>query len=183
MSEQNGNGDGDHPRTPLEVVEQRIATRLRLETVEVVPSGPPSSSEEDPLSAWKMRVPGKPVTLEQIHAGLIATCEYSEAAIEGGLKMAADVHEVVRTVDQRTQQIAILTAKAEVTSAFVHRVDEELASNNEILKAVRKDVQFLKDDVREIKQYALESARQLPVIKEMLADLIGRFPEPEPSKN
>jgi hypothetical protein len=180
MSDKNGNGDGDHSQTPLEAVQERIATRLRLETVEVVPmSVPPSSSpEEDPLTAWKMRVPGQPVTLEQIHAGLIATCEYSEAAIEGGLRMAADVHEVVKTVDQRTQQIAILTAKAESTSAFVHKVDDELASNNEILKAVRKDVQFLKDDVREIKEYSMESARQLPVIKEMLAEIIGRLPAP-----
>lgn len=188
MSKDNGEKPS-RPSSPLENVESRIAARQAMETLHVeeyaseYPSNYSSVSkeeeapitEDDPLTAWKKRVPGKPITLEQIHAGLLATCEYSEAAIEGGIKMATDVHEIVRTVDARTQQIATLTAKAESTSKFVHKVDEELATNNKLLAEVRKDVQFLKDDVREIK----EVSRQIPAIKDMLGEILARLPEPE----
>jgi hypothetical protein len=152
------NGEKPHrPVSPLEVVEKRIAARhaSEEEALQIVEPDAstahdtePPVTEDDPLTAWKRRVPGKPITLEQIHAGLIATCEYSEAAIEGGIRMAADVHEVVQTVDQRTQQIAILTARAESTSAFVHRIDQELADKNVTLEAMRRDVQFLAGDER-----------------------------------
>ncbi len=189
MSDHNGNGDR---LTPLEAVEQRIATRLRLETIPgpLREEGPTSTAEEepspitedDPLIAWKRRTPGKPVTLEQLHAGLIATCEYSEAAIEGGLKMASDVHEVVQTVDQRTRQIAILTAKAESTSAFVHKIDEEMAASNRLLAEVRRDVQFLKDDMREVKALSQQAALQLPVVKDMLGEILARLPDPGSEK-
>jgi hypothetical protein len=134
-----------------------------------------SSDDIDPLTEWKRRVPGKAVTLEQVHSGLIATCEYSEAAIEGGIKMAADVHEVVQTVALRTHQIEVLTAKVEVNSAFMNKVDEELASNNKALHEVRKDVQFLKDDLREVR----DATRQIPAIKDMLGEILARLPEPK----
>jgi len=175
----------------LDAVEQQIAAlqaeeaqEASLETLDVEgsPHSPdveeaPVSSEEDPLNAWKRRVPGKPVTLEQIHAGLIATCTYSEAAIEATVKMAQDVNEVVRTVDDRTRQIAILTAKMESTNAFVHKVDEELAEGNKLLAGLRKDVQFMKDDLRELKGVP----QQLAAIKGMLVEIIDRLPSPEES--
>jgi hypothetical protein len=189
MSTKNGNGDKP---TPLEAVEERIAARLATEHVSETlhhvgssehPPGveeePISSVDADPLTAWKRRVPGKPVTLEQIHDGLIATCEYSEAAIEGGLKMASEVHEVAQTVEHHSQQIAVMTAKVESTSAFVHKVDEELATNSKLLVEVRKDVQFLKDDMREVKEISRLSSRQLPAIKDMLGEILARLPEPE----
>lgn len=135
----------------------------------------PPTSSDDPLTAWKRRKPGEPVTLEQIHAGLIATCEYSEAAIEGGIKMAADVHEVVQTVELRSQQIAILTSRLETSISHVHKVDDELADNTKILAEVRKDVQFLKDDMREVKEHS----KQIPAIKDMLGEILARLPEPK----
>lgn len=189
MSDHNGGNGGNGDKTPrhsvLDVVEQQIVALQAEEAVEEAVSGHshvaddvPPSTEEDPLNSWKRRVPGKPITLEQIHAGLIATCTYSEAAIEATVKMAHDIHEVVRTVDDRTRQIAILTAKLESTSAFVHRVDEELAAGNKILAGMRKDVQFIKDDLREIQGVP----QQLAAIKGMLVDILARLPEPEDEK-
>ncbi len=182
------NGEKPHrPSSPLEVVEQRIAARQAAETVETFQVGssvPPTVgvedeepgpvTEDDPLTAWKRRKPGQDITLEQIHQGLIVMCEYSEAAIEGGIKMAADVYEIVQTVDQRTQQIATLTVKAEATSRFAHKVDEKLASSNKVLAEVRKDVQFLKDDMREVEAHC----SQIPAIKEMLGEILARLPDP-----
>jgi hypothetical protein len=184
MSNENGNGDRpSRPSTPLEAVEARIAARMQAEPLLVGATIPAPEgleveeespiTEDDPLSSWKKRVPGKPVTLEQVHAGLIATCEYSEAAIEGGIKMAADVHEVVQTVDLRTQQIAMLTAKVETNSSHTHKVDEELSSANKMLSEVRRDVQFLKDDMREVK----ETTKKIPAIIDMLGEILARLPE------
>ena len=197
MSDHNGGngGNGDKPsrHSSLDVVEEQIAARQAEEAQEAslgtldveasapfpdVEEAPPSSTEDDPVNAWKRRVPGKPVTLEQIHAGLIATCTYSEAAIEATVKMAQDVNEVVRTVDDRTQQIAILTAKAESTNAFVHKVDAEMAEGNKLLSGLRKDVQFMKDDLRELKGVT----QQLAAIKGMLVEIIARLPSPEESE-
>lgn len=186
MSSKNGD-DHSHERSALDVAEERIAARQSAESEEALLEGlsaatepPPSLAEEeapltqdDPLTAWKRRIPGKPVTLEQIHAGLIATCEYSEAAIEAGIKIARDVREVVQTVDERTRQMAYLTTKAEVTSAFAHKIDEDLVRTNETLNAVRREVQFLKDDMREVK----EATSHLAAIKDMLAEIIIRIPD------
>src|ERR1700676_759104 len=99
MSDRNGDDKPSRPESPLEAVERRITTRLRVETAEAnqlkgqVEEESPITGD-DPLTAWKRKIPGKVVSLEQIHDGLIATCEYSEAAIEGGLKMASELHEV-----------------------------------------------------------------------------------------
>ena len=187
MSDQNGEKPS-RPSSPLEAVEQRIAARhseedaLQVGVLLTEPSPPmveegegPPSTEDDPLTSWKKRTPGKPITMEQLHSGLIATCEYSEAAIEGGIKMAADVHEVVQTVELRTQQIAMLSAKVETNTTFVHRVDEELSVNNKQLAEVRRDVQFLKDDVREIKA----AVGKIPAVIEMLGEILARLPEPK----
>jgi chromosome segregation ATPase len=169
MSEQNG--DKPHQYTALEMVEQHIAAQEAAEKGESSSIPGESESSEDPLNAWKS---GKPVTLEQIHHGLIATCGYAEAAIESTIKMAADVHSLEQNVEQRTEQMAHLTAKLETTSVFMHRIDEELAVNNKQLSEVRRDVQYLKDEMREMKPLM----RQIPAIKDILGEILGRLPPP-----
>jgi hypothetical protein len=177
MSEHNGNGE--RPSTPLQNIEQRIVNRTasEREMYAVRPTDPAPGMDDDmppstdPLTSWKDR--GEPITLERVHAGLIATCEYAEAAIEGGIKMAADVHEIVKSVELRTQQIALLTTKVEINSKHTHKVDDELATQHKVLNEVRRDVQTLKDDMREVK----EAVQSVPALKEMLGEILARLPE------
>lgn len=174
------NGDKPHRPHPTDVAQK---SRIRPESVDVVsdssippPSGDePDPFEDDPLTAWKRRDPNKPVTLDQIHQGLIAVCEVSKAAMESGLKTAADVHELVQTIDQRTHQIAVLTAKVEATEKFAHKIDDEVARNNRLLVEIRRDVQFLKDDMRDVK----EQTNKIPAILEILGEILARLPAPQ----
>ena len=168
MSAENGNGK---PRPDLEDVSPEPTLRVDFLT----DPAPPIEDDPDPLSSWKIREAGKPVTLEQIHSGLIAAVEYTKAAIEGTIKMTADLNEAV---DVRTKQINILSVKAESSSQFIHKLDEETAKTAKMLDGVRRDVQFMKDDVREIKVDARQAASQLPAIKELLGEILARLPDP-----
>ena len=188
----NGDDKHAHDRSAMDVAEERLAARHEAEAAEEADllagftgsTEPPPmdgagveehspDTHDDPLSAWKRRIPGKPVTMDQIHQGLIAVCEYSEAAVEATIKIHQDVREVVQTVDDRTRQMAYLTAKVESTFVFANKIDEDLATTNATLAAMRKDVQFLKDDMKEVKEATLH----LSAIKDMLAEIIMRLPD------
>jgi hypothetical protein len=188
----NGNGSSDNPSleelvwavdhpgpdVDLEQIPLEIDPNPALENDFLADYEDDEVTDPDPLSSWKRRDPSRPVTLEQLHSGLIATYEYSKVAIEGHIQMAADVRDVVSAVDVRTQQIDGLSAKVESVTVFVHQIDTETAKTSKMLEGVRRDVQFLKDDVREIKVSSAEAARQLPVIKDMLGEILARLPDP-----
>jgi hypothetical protein len=160
----NGHGEG-HPEISMEP------------DVHFYTDTPPhekSKPDPDPLTSWRQREAGKPVTLEQIHSGLIAAVEYTKAAIEGNLGMTVDLSDAVVV---RAEQISGLSAKVENLSAFVHKIDEESAKRDKVIDGVRRDVQFMKDDVREIKTDAREAASQLPAIKDLLSEILARLPE------
>lgn len=142
----------------------------------------PLSDEDDPLHAWKKRMEGSPITLELLHEGLISLSQFSEAAIEGGIKLAADVNRALPHVQRNADHIKVISAKIETLaskvesiSTHIHQVDEELAAVHKTLGFVRKDVQFLKDDIREIK----EIVQQIPAIKDLLGEILVRLPEPK----
>lgn len=177
------NGDKPHgpeiTGTPLEVVEQQIAERRAEEEqaglhssldVEEVPLAP----EDDPLHRWKHRASGETITLEKIHEGLLAVAQFSEAAIEGGIRMAADIHKALPFVELNAHQLRVVAAKLESTDRHINQVDDELAKMGKAFNGIRKDVQAIRDDMREMSQ----AARQLPVIKDMLAEILARLPEP-----
>ena len=164
----NGYGIGDaHPEVSLEP-----DVRFYTDSEAPVPEEP--DLDPDPLTSWRQRPGGKQVTLEQIHVGLIASVEYTKAAIAGNLKLANELNEALAV---RTEQISGLSAKVENLSAFVHKLDEEGGKTSKVIDEVRRDVRFMKDDVREIKTDAREAASQLPAIKDLLSEILSRLPE------
>jgi hypothetical protein len=175
----NENGDGPrHRDNPLGAIRARIEERL-AEVHDEPRTGTIARGQEpdDPLTDWKRKGPGNSITLEQIHTGLIVTCEYSEAAIEGGLQTAHDVRAVVASAEVRNEMLLGLAVKVEATQIMVHQVDQELASGNKVLNEVRRDVQFLKDDVRVVLPAVESMMGDLRAIKSMLGDILVRLPE------
>lgn len=167
---------------PLTAVRQRIANRLR-KPISIIPPPPEGSTVEegDALFNWKKRIAGGAVTLDQIHIGLIAVVEYSEAAIESGIKMAADVRLVKNTLEAREEQLAVLATRIETAAQLAKKVEEEIAKTNKSLDAseaamlhVRRDVQYLKDEMVEVKDHV----KQIPALKELLGEILERLPEP-----
>ena len=183
MSEHGGengdNGDKAPAPTPLDEVKARIEARQAEEARSGVVSAlddpfavvPASEDETDPLR-WKKREGN--VTLEDLHEGLIAVSQYSEAAIEGGIKMAADLSKALPTIERTASQVTTVAAKHATTAAHVHQVDESVAALAKTMNAVRKDVQFVKDAVAEMQA----PVRQIPAIKELLGEILARLPEP-----
>lgn len=179
MGTGNGNGNSDsRPPSPLDIVSERIEARNAEEARVLDPSitEPIPSIADDPMRAWQ-RTDG-PVTLEQIHAGLVAVAQISEAAIEGGIRMSADLHRVIPVVNFLSSQVQTLAMRLDNITAVYDRVDRELASIHQVVTAARRDIQNLKDDVREVS----DQARLVPAIKRMLADVLVRLPDEEPHK-
>jgi uncharacterized coiled-coil DUF342 family protein len=174
MSHKNGGGKPSRTIRPLEVVEERLSAQETEDpSTPEVESTEDVLSEEDPLTSWKRADPDQPVTLEQIHRGLVATSEYSEAAVEAVIKMASDVREISKSVTLCSEQIAILAAKIEVNSNLIDAVDKDLATCNKRISETRKEVQFLKDNMREV----VVTVRQIPAIKDMLGEILSRLPD------
>lgn len=171
MGDKNGKGDKpDAERTPLEQVAAQIeARRASEEGVEEAAS----SSEDDPTHKWKK--PGEPLTLEVLHAGLIAVSQFSEAAIEGGIKMAADLNKALPVIERTSSQVTTIASKVESISSHVHQVDGDVVQLSKTMNTVRRDVQFVKDTVAEM----AEPVRQIPALKAMLGEILARLPEPE----
>ena len=180
--------NGDHKpknfgRTPLERVKDKISARIAEEQGSGVSSAVeedvvPASDGDDPLYAWKKREKGKEPTLDQLHDGLVAVSQISEAAIEGGINMAADLSKALSTIAVTGSQVATIASKTEANACAIDKVDEDCARMAISLNTIRKDVQSLKEDMVEVKA----AARQMPVIKEMLGEILARLPEPEPKK-
>lgn len=144
----NGNGDPDQDGSVLALVEQRVAERQAAE----------AAGEPDPVHGWKRIPVGQPVTLNQLHEGLIAVSQISEAAIEEGIRIAADLKHVLPAIEQATAQFQGLLVE-------LQRVQSTLVS-------VRKDIQALKDDTRDL----TEQVRLVPAIKAMLGDVLMKLP-------
>lgn len=170
--------------TPLEQVQAQIEERQREEQASgvlhshdsVFPH--PNDEEEDLLQSWKNRQPGQPVSVEQIHAGLMAVSQISEAAIEGGIRMAGDLNKVLPTIQMMASQISTIAVKTEVNGQAVDRLDQDFVQALGALKAVRRDVQTVKEDLHDLK----EATRSIPALKEMLGEILIRLPEPSPRK-
>jgi septal ring factor EnvC (AmiA/AmiB activator) len=144
-----GNGGGDdQDGSVLELVELRVAERLAAE----------AAGEPDPVHGWKQVTVGEVVTLKQLHEGLIAVSQISEAAIEEGIRIASDLKRMLPAVEQATTQFKELVA--------------ELKNVQSTLVIVRKDIQALKDDTRDL----TEQVRLVPAIKAMLSDVLTRLP-------
>lgn len=110
------------------------------------------------MYGWKRIPPGQSITLEQLHGGLIAVSQISEAAIEGGIKMAADLRVVLPFLERLSGQLDELTT--------------ELRAVQGSLNSYRKDIQALKDDTLDL----AEKVRLVPAIKSMLADVLAKLP-------
>lgn len=187
MSENGDHKPKDDGRTPLERVKEKISARIAEEQgsgiLSIGEAGGeddvvPASDGEDPLYAWKRREDGKEPTLDQLHSGLIAVSQISEAAIEGGINMAADLNKALSTIAVTASQAATIASKTEANAAAIDKVDEDCARMDMGLKTVRKDVQSIKEDLAEVKL----GIRQLPAIKEMLGEILTRLPDPKPKK-
>jgi hypothetical protein len=148
----NGNGNGNDPQilgTPLE----QVVARLRAKESEL---------EGDPLYAWKLVPVGAPITTEQLHTGLLSVSQIAEAAIDMGVHISSDLRLVVQTLPTLEQTVAQLRI-----------LNEQLLELNSLVTKTRREVQFLKDDTRDL----AEKVRLVPAIKSMLADVLVRLPE------
>jgi hypothetical protein len=172
------NGNGRHRPDKPEAVEQtaleEVVTLIEERRAEEVAEGePPLSDDNDehPSGKWKK---AEPLTLDVVREGLITVSKYAEAAIEGGIRMAADLNKALPTIERTEVQARIIASKLETTSSHVHQVDNDVAKLSRTMTAVRKDVQFIKDTVSDM----AEPVRQIPAIKELLGDILARLPEP-----
>jgi chromosome segregation ATPase len=177
MSSKNGDGPHDNPLGPIRA---RIEERLAEVEAELEPrtgTVPRTITPSDPLSDWKHKGPGNTVTLDEVHTGLIVTSEYAEAAIESGIQNTVALRASVAAANVRNELISGIAAKVEATQVMVHQVDQELANHNKTLDEVRRDVQFLKDDVRVVLPAVESMMGDLRAIKSMLGDILVRLPE------
>lgn len=151
----NGNGNPDQDTSPLDAVVTRLTERQAAEAANPDPS-------DDPVYGWKQIPVGGPVTLEQLHSGLMAVSQISEAAIEGGIKMAADLKVVLPVLEQLTGHLQELMT--------------ELRTVQNTLVSFKRDIQALKDDTRDL----ADKVHLVPAIKSMLADVLVRLPDSTP---
>ena len=185
MSEQHGgNGNGKKPhaapeRTALEEVTARIEERQAEEARSGVAAGEDIAADESPAQ-W--REIGKPLTLEVLQEGLIEVATISEAAIEGGIKMASDLQKAMHTqrlnsaaIEQTSSQVKTIASKLEAGISHVHQVDDHVAKLTKTVNVIRRDVQFIKDTVIEMQG----PVGQIPAIKELLGEILSRLPEPK----
>jgi hypothetical protein len=151
-SDNNGNGGAHDSDSPLEAVVQRVVERQQLEAAELVDQtdGQPSEGE-DLVHGWKRMTPGQPISLDQLHSGLLSVSQIAEAAIEMGVNITTDVRSIAHSVAQLAETVKALS---------------------DLTTGLRKDVHYLRDDVREVQ----ERARLVPAIKDMLTDIILRLP-------
>lgn len=178
MSSNGQNGDKPHTlrppveRTALETVQESIEGHRAEEAVTGLPTeelGLPSS-DEDILYGWKRKE--APVTLDVLHEGLIAVSQIAEASIEAGIKIGSDLRKVLPTIARNATQIDIIAAKVEANSSHVNQVDQDVVNSGKVLDEIRRDVQFLKDDMREVKL----ALGVLPAIKELLGEILTKLP-------
>lgn len=171
MGDHAGNRNGsDKPEarqeSPLEEVERRLSQVAAEEAGEVE-----VDSSQDPVHGWKKR---DSVSLEDLREGLIAVSKISEAAIEGGLKMSADLRRVVGPFQVAYDQIRVLGPKIEANAQVINKVDADLAKMGKDVHQLKKSVQALQVDMQIVK----ENVSLLPAMKEMLGEIIARLPEP-----
>lgn len=92
------------------------------------------------------------ITLNDLRDGLIVISQIAEAAIEIGVRVSQEVREVSEKVDT---------------------LEERLGGLQQPVSEVRRNLQGLRDDLREID----EKTRLIPAIKATLLDLYGRLPD------
>jgi len=161
-------GDLDRPSRPLEEVAERLS--LVSEEVEGEHVDPPSfDGEVDPVHGWK----SEPPTLDGLKKGLIAVSQISEAAIEGGLKMASDLKKVVGPFQVTFDRVETLVTRTEVHGKALDRTDRDVLALTKEVQEVRKAVQGAQVDIRRIQ----ENTNKIPAILEMLGEIIAKLPE------
>lgn len=155
------NGNGEHHRVALsaEILEEKVVA-VEESTV--------SSEDFDEVLAQREKfgiwVEPEP-TMESIHHSLV------------------DIHrelksQVVPTLDRVEILTKMLAAGLESTSKHTNQVDGDVADVMLEVRGLRKDVQYLKDDVAEMKTHVV----RIPVIIDMLGEILARLPDPSPSR-
>lgn len=149
----NGNSNGDGFPVPEPTPLEQVTARIKATDEELA---------NDPLYAWKRSPVGSPITTTQLHAGLISVSQIAEAAIDLGVHISSDLKQVVAVLPVFEQTVAQLRL-----------LNEQVTEMQGTISATRREVQFLRDDVRELK----ERVELVPAIKRMLADVLTRLPE------
>jgi len=163
----NGGKGGDRPSALEEVTERlSLATEDEVEDYE-----PPPEPSEDPVHAWKT----EPPTLDGLKRGLIAVSQISEAAIEGGLKMASDLKKVVVPFQVTFDRVETLVTRTEVNGRAIDKADRDVLALSKDVREVKKAVQGVQVDIQLIQ----ENTSKIPAIIEMLGEIIARLPDPE----
>lgn len=91
-------------------------------------------------------------------------------------KEPASLEDVHALLERVAIQVNTIAAKVETTAHHVDQVDSDVARGNATLREVRKDMQFIKDNVAEMRA----PVAQIPAIKDLLGEILARLPEPEP---
>jgi hypothetical protein len=169
------NGDhkngSDRPSSSLEEVAERLSL-VEEEAADDAYEPPPTAYEEDHVHGWK----SEPPTLDGLKRGLIAVSQISEAAIEGGIKMASDLRKVVGPFQVTFDRVETLVTRTEVNARALDKTDRDVLSLAKDVHEVKKAVQGVQVDIHRI----AENTNKIPAIMEMLGEIIARLPEPEP---
>lgn len=151
-------------RTSLQEVEERIEARNAEE------SGTSSDEDNRPdeFSHWK-RTP----SIDSLHRGLLEVSKIAEASVEANLQIRADLRRALHIMEKTVALDEAMAPRVESTYWLCHKIDGELAEQVKLMHSLRMSVQGLQTDMG----YVKDGVGQLPAIKELLLEILGRFPE------
>jgi hypothetical protein len=166
----NGSDRPQRDSSALEEVAERLSLVAEEESHEPTETTPESS--EDQVHGWKTE---ETPTLEGLRKGLISVSKISEAAIEGGIKMASDLKKVVGPFQVAFDRIGVIVAKTESNATAIDKVDQGVADLARDFREMKKALQGTQVDVHFIKEHTAK----IPAIMEILGEILARLPAPE----